>query len=97
VFKQTAPVIKLPAGSSEDESPGLLGLLNSSVACFWLKQVCYPKGGDRVGNEGARLRKTPWDDRYAFNATNIGDFPLPADRPLPLAQHIDTLSAPSPH
>ena len=29
VFKQTAPVIKLPAGGSEDEHLGLLGLLNS--------------------------------------------------------------------
>jgi hypothetical protein len=51
VFKQTAPVIKLPAGASEDEHLGLLGLLNSSVACFWLKQVCHNKGeggGTRV-------------------------------------------------
>ncbi len=39
VFKRTAPVIKLPAGASEEEHLGLLGLLNSSVACFWLKQV----------------------------------------------------------
>ena len=92
VFNRTAPVIKFPAISSEDDHLGILGLLNSSVACFWLKQVCYPKGGDRVGNEGARVRKTPWDDRYAFNATNIGDFPLPADRPLVFAQHIDTLA-----
>ncbi len=44
VFKQTAPVIKLPAGASEDEHLGLLGLLNSSVACFWLKQVCFQQG-----------------------------------------------------
>ncbi len=89
VFKQTAPVIKLPAGSSEDDHLGLLGLLNSSVACFWLKQVCFPKGGDHVGNEGARVRKTLWDERYAFNATNIGDFPLPRSRPLALAQRLD--------
>lgn len=92
VFNRTAPVIKLPAGSSEDDHLGLLGLLNSSVACFWLKQVCYPKGGDRVGNEGARVRKTPWDDRYAFNATNLGDLPLPARRPLATAQGLNALA-----
>lgn len=90
VFKQTAPIIKLPAGSSEDEHLGLLGLLNSSVACFWLKQVCFPKGGDSVGGEGARVRKTLWDERYAFNASNVSDFPLPNGRPLDIAQRIDT-------
>lgn len=92
VFKQTAPVIKLPAGSTEDEHLGLLGLLNSSVACFWLKQVCFPKGGDHVGNEGARVRKTLWDERYAFNATNVAEFPLPLHRPTAIAAHIDWLS-----
>ena len=92
VFKQTAPVIKLPAGSSEDEHLGLLGLLNSSVACFWLKQVCFPKGGDHVGNEGARVRKTLWDERYAFNATNVAEFPLCVGRPLDIATHLDTQS-----
>jgi hypothetical protein len=92
VFNRTAPVIKLPAGSSEDEHLGLLGLLNSSVACFWLKQVCFPKGGDHVGNEGARVRKTLWDERYAFNATNVAEFPLCVGRPLDIATHLDTQS-----
>jgi hypothetical protein len=44
VFNRTAPVIKLPAGASEEEHLGLLGLLNSSTACFWFKQVCHNKG-----------------------------------------------------
>lgn len=93
VFKQTAPVIKLPAEATEDEHLGLLGLLNSSVACFWLKQVCFPKGGDQVGGEGARVRKTLWDERYAFNSTNVADFPLIDGRPLDLARRLDTLSS----
>lgn len=92
VFNRTAPVIKLSASSTEDEHLGLLGLLNSSVACFWLKQVCFPKGGDHVGNEGARVRKTQWDERYAFNATNVAEFPLPEARPTTTATHIDWLS-----
>ena len=90
VFNRTAPVIKLPAGTTEDEHLGLLGLLNSSVACFWLKQVCFPKGGDHVGGEGARVRKTLWDERYAFNATNVAEFPLCGDRPLDLATRLDS-------
>ena len=51
VFKQTAPVIKLPSEATEDDHLALLGLLNSSTACFWLKQVCHQKqmmGGDGV-------------------------------------------------
>lgn len=92
VFNRTAPVIKLPAGASESEHLGLLGLLNSSVACFWLKQVCFPKGGDQVGGEGARVRKTLWDERYAFNATNVAEFPLSAERPLALARSLDALA-----
>lgn len=92
VFKQTAPVIKLPAGASEDEHLGLLGLLNSSVACFWLKQVCFPKGGDTVGGEGARVRKTLWDERYAFNASNVAEFPLSDRRPTELTRTLDALA-----
>lgn len=85
VFKQTAPVIKLPAGSSEDEYLGLLGLLNSSVACYWLKQVCQKKGAHLAG-------KRTREERYAFNATNVAEFPLCTQRPLDIARHLDTLS-----
>ena len=77
VFKQTAPVIKLPLEATEDDHLALLGLLNSSTACFWMRQVCFPKGGDDVGQVGARVRRSLWDERYAFNATNLEQFPLP--------------------
>ncbi|MBD4112532.1 hypothetical protein GUH67_22450, partial [Xanthomonas citri pv. citri] len=53
VFKQTAPMIKLAEGASEEEHLRLLGLLNSSTGCFWLKQVCHGKGNGGV-NEGYR-------------------------------------------
>ncbi|MDQ0846053.1 hypothetical protein QFZ68_005733 [Streptomyces sp. V1I6] len=53
VFKQSAPVIKLPKGSTEDQHLELLGILNSSTACFWLKQVSQAKGGaDNSSEEG---------------------------------------------
>lgn len=88
VFKQTAPVIKLPAGSSEDEHLGLLGLLNSSAACFWLKQVCHNKGST-VDQHGARQRTSPFEDFYAFNSTKVGEFPLCTGRPLDIAARLD--------
>lgn len=81
VFKQTAPVIKLPVGASESEHLGLLGLLNSSVACFWLKQVCFPKDG----------QGQMWEERFAFNATNVAEFPLCKGRPLASASLMDSL------
>ena len=92
VFNRSAPVIKLPATATEDDHLALLGLLNSSMACFWMKQVCFPKGGDHVGQEGARVRRSLWDERYAFNGTNIGQLPLPTGRPLDLARQLDGLA-----
>jgi hypothetical protein len=49
VFKQSAPIIKLPLDATEDDHLALLGYLNSSTACFWMKQVCFPKGGSGMG------------------------------------------------
>lgn len=89
VFKQTAPVIKLPAGSSEDEHLGLLGLLNSSVACFWLQQVCHNKGRPGAEIAGADER---FEMRYAINASNVAEFPLATGRPLDIAACLDTQS-----
>jgi hypothetical protein len=92
VFNRTAPVIKLAPEATENDHLALLGILNSSTACFWLKQVCFPKGGDHVGTEGARVRRSLWDERYAFNSTNIEGLPLPASRPLDLARDLQTAS-----
>jgi hypothetical protein len=92
VFSRTAPVIKLPGGATEEDHLALLGVLNSSAACFWLKQVCQPKGGDHVGQEGARVSKSPWEDRYALNASNVKDLPLPAHRPTALARELNRLA-----
>jgi hypothetical protein len=88
VFNQTAPVIKLPPEATEDQHLELLGLLNSSTACFWLKQICFPKGGDTVGQDGARVRKLLWDVYYAFDSTKLKQFPIPDRRPLTITRQI---------
>lgn len=90
VFKQSAPIIKLPPIATEDDHLGLVGLLNSSTACFWMKQVFFPKGGDQLGQQGARVRKTLWDERFEHDATKLQQFPLPEERPLDLARQLDT-------
>ena len=89
VFKQTAPVIKLPAGTSEDEHLGLLGLLNSSIGCFWLKQVCFNKGN---GGIGGGISDEKWELRYAHNASQVAEFPLVTDRPIAITKSIDSRS-----
>jgi hypothetical protein len=91
VFNRTAPVIKLAPGASLDDHLDLLGLLNSSVACFWLKQVCHNKGST-VDQHGARQRTAPFEDFYAFNSTKISEFPLCEGRPRTLAVKIDALA-----
>lgn len=94
VFKQTAPVIKLPADATEDDHLALLGLLNSSTACFWMKQVAHQK--QMTGGDGVRIEsrsKVP----YQFSGTQLGQLPLPANGPLServrqLAEAIDRAS-----
>jgi hypothetical protein len=85
VFNRTAPVVKLLAGSTEEDHLGLLGLLNSSVACFWFQQVCHNKGGPGGGSS----KDEKWHDFYAFNSTKVAEFPLVAARPVALAKRID--------
>jgi hypothetical protein len=101
VFKQTAPVIKLvaevemPDGGvravTEDDHLALLGLLNSSTAGFWMKQVCHNKGST-VDQHGARQRTSPFEDFYAFNGTKLKQFPLPEGRPLSVTKQLDQLA-----
>ncbi|GDY33305.1 hypothetical protein GTS_49380 [Gandjariella thermophila] len=59
VFNRSAPVIKLPEGASEDDHLRLLGVLNSSAACFWLKQVCHDKGRALFRALTSQVGRTP--------------------------------------
>jgi hypothetical protein len=89
VFKQTAPVIKLPEGATEEEHLELLAVLNSSTACFWLKQNSHNKG--RPGAEQAGADE-PWEHRYEFTATTLEEYPLPAVFPLKRGKVLDELA-----
>jgi hypothetical protein len=89
VFKQTAPAIKLPVGASEDDHLALLGVLNSSTACFWLKQVSHDKGSQGI-NEGFKSQE--WERFYEFTGTKLEQVPLPTDLPLVRGRHLDELA-----
>ena len=88
VFNRSAPVIKLPTGASEDEHLGLLGLLNSSLACFWMKQVFHNKGST-VDIKGARQRTDAFEDFYEYTGTGLAGFPIVEACPHDIATRID--------
>jgi len=90
VFNRTAPVIKLPPGATEDQHLALCGVLNSAVACFWLKQVCT---GKHKG-DGGSAHADPAYQRFEFDGTKLQKFPLPPNpaATLPLARLLDSLS-----
>lgn len=74
LFKQSAPIIKLPSSATEQDHLSLLGLLNSSTACFWMKQVCHQK--QMMGGDGIRISsraKVP----YQFGGTRLLELPIP--------------------
>jgi len=84
VFKQSAPVIKLPKGASLEDHLGLLALLNSSVACFWMRESTFPK--DRSPEM--------WATRHEFDGTKLQQFPLPhGSRPVGRGRRLDALAA----
>ncbi|MFF0016214.1 BREX-2 system adenine-specific DNA-methyltransferase PglX [Streptomyces sp. NPDC005374] len=83
LFNRTAPVVKLSSGATHQDFYDLAALLNSSTACFWLRQVSHNKG--RPGAEQAGADE-PWEHRFVFNSTNIKNFPLPPRFPTELAR-----------
>lgn len=65
VPNSTAPIIDF----SVDANPlPLLELLNSSTACFWLKQVSQKKGGDA---------DVSWLRTYHFSGAKVASLPVP--------------------
>lgn len=91
VFKQSAPVIKLAEGRSENDHLALLGVLNSSTSCFWLKQVSHNKGST-VDTRGARQTTVAWENFYEFTGTALKAFPIPTKLPVVFGQKLDGLA-----
>ena len=88
IFKQTAPAIKLPECATEDDHVALVAILNTSTACFWLKQVCHIKGGGGIGGVsqdeevGAETSSLP---------QGLSSSPCLRDVPLILGRAMDVL------
>ncbi|MFJ3665541.1 BREX-2 system adenine-specific DNA-methyltransferase PglX [Streptomyces sp. NPDC090106] len=87
VFNRSAPVIKLAADATEDQHLSLLSVLNSSTACFWLKQVSHDKGS-QSGTGG--FMHDEWERFYEFSVTKVKKFPISRNPSPALARKIDT-------
>ncbi|WP_063727779.1 BREX-2 system adenine-specific DNA-methyltransferase PglX [Streptomyces sp. RTd22] len=89
LFNRSSPVIKLPRAAKVEDHLELLGVLNSSVACFWLKQVCHDKGNR---GEGGGITSAGWERFFEFTGTKLQEFPLPQNLPLHLGRALDSLA-----
>jgi hypothetical protein len=78
VFSRTAPIITLKPDATEDDHLALLGYLNSSLACFWMKQVCFDRGNR---GEGGGTTAEAWERFYEFTGTKLEQMPIPTLAP----------------
>lgn len=91
VFNRSAPVIKLPADATEADHLQLLGLLNSSIAMFWMRQVFHGKGQGGIGQES----RAEWEEFREFTGTGLQKFPVAEDpglHVLEISQELDNLA-----
>ena len=88
-FKQSAPVVQLAENADDDRAIGLLGILNSSTSCFWMKQVAHQKGGDGVGRG---IQDEAWETRFDFDSTKLRKFPVPVALPTDVAARLSDLA-----
>jgi hypothetical protein len=88
-YNLTAQVITLKSEHASAVYQILCALLNSSTSCFWLKQVCFPKGGSGIGRG---IQNEAWEGRFAFDGTKIKQVPIPAEKPQILAVNLDRLA-----
>jgi hypothetical protein len=88
IFNRSAPVIRFPKDVDESWCLALLGLLNSSTACFWMKQVCHDKGS-QSGTGG--FMNDEWERFYEFTGTKLQGLPVPKVLPKQLGRVLDDL------
>jgi hypothetical protein len=90
VCNRHSPIISLAGDATEDDHFALLGLLNSSTGCFWMKQVFHDKGST-VDSHGARQTTVAFENFREFTGTGLLKFPISERRPTELARQLDDL------
>jgi hypothetical protein len=89
LFDTTAPIIKLPSEATDNDHLALLGLLNSSTACFWIKQRFQTKGSSGMGRG---IYDERWEFFYQISGTGMEAFPVCEGKPLVTARQLDKLA-----
>lgn len=90
VFHQSAPIIKFSEDLKAEQIYTILGLLNSSVACFWMKQVFYPKA--TATGDISSVKGKPEANRYDLSSTGLEKFPVPSDLQSKISAQIGWLA-----
>jgi hypothetical protein len=86
IFKQSAPIIKLPATATENDYLAILGLLNSSVVCFWLKQVT------QIKTQVTGMDSHAWQLRRDIDNTKVKAIPITDGKPLSISRQLDEMA-----
>jgi hypothetical protein len=73
IFNAHAPVLIPSQQLPQTELLKLLGVLNSSISCFWIRQVFQPKGG---GGIGRGISTEPWEVRLEIDTTKLKKLPI---------------------
>ena len=90
VFNRRPRSSSCPLSATEDDHLALLGLLNCSTACFWMKQVCHTRAVRSIGRGHQRL--SHGSTSTSSMAPSLANFPLPTQAPLDLAADLDHLA-----
>lgn len=85
----SAPVVRFPSSLADTTIFGLAGSLNTSAACFWLKQHSNSKGAPIPEHIQAN---EAWTHIYEFTSSCVAEFPLPANLPTELSRRLDALA-----
>ena len=89
LFPQASPIVKLKDSCNREDHLRYLGLMNSSVGGFWMKQVFHDKGG---GGIGGGLATESWEHFYAFDGAKLAKFPVPEGPPHAIALNLERLA-----
>lgn len=86
VFNRSAPIIKLSADTTEDDHLALLGMLNSSVVCFWIKQVT------QIKTQVTGMDSHEWQLRRDIDTTKVKSIPIADTKPLSLSRRLHDIA-----
>lgn len=89
VFKQSAPVIKLPSGAIAKDFASLQSALNSSSAQFWFRLVLFCKGG---GGNGRGISAEAYERMLEYDSTKLKQLPVPTNCPAEPAEKLNELA-----